>query len=110
MSGQVHESTHPLIQHKLALLRSVGTGAKKFRELVREMAILLAYEATADLGLQEVDVTTPLGEAKGKQVCVYNDPTISYSGRVTGGLRIKKVAPGQQAASYPAPNSTEVPF
>jgi len=66
MSGQVHESTHPLIQHKLALLRSVGTGAKKFRELIREIAILLAYEATADLGLEEVDVTTPLGEVRGR--------------------------------------------
>lgn len=66
MSSQVHESTHPLIQHKLALLRSIATGPKKFRELIREIAILLAYEATADLGLKDVDVTTPMGEAQEK--------------------------------------------
>jgi uracil phosphoribosyltransferase len=66
MTPQVHESTHPLIKHKLALLRSVGTEPKKFRELVREIAILLAYEATADLGLKPVDVTTPMGETVGR--------------------------------------------
>lgn len=66
MPGQVHESNHPLIQHKLALLRSIRTEPKKFRELIREIAILLAYEATADLGLRDVDVTTPMGEAGGK--------------------------------------------
>ncbi len=66
MLGQVYESTHPLIQHKLALLRSSGTGPKKFRELIREIAILLAYEATFDLGLEDVDVATPMGEARGK--------------------------------------------
>ncbi|UCC65827.1 MAG: uracil phosphoribosyltransferase [Anaerolineae bacterium] len=63
---QVHESTHPLIEHKLALLRAVETTPKKFRELVREIAILLAYEATADLGLEDVAVTTPMGETFGK--------------------------------------------
>jgi uracil phosphoribosyltransferase len=65
MPAQVYESDHPLIQHKLALLRSAETSPKKFRELVREIAILLAYEATADLGLQPVDVVTPMGEAEG---------------------------------------------
>jgi uracil phosphoribosyltransferase len=65
MPGQVYESSHPLIKHKLALLRSTETSPKKFRELVREIAILLAYEATADLGLQPIDITTPMGEAKG---------------------------------------------
>jgi uracil phosphoribosyltransferase len=66
MMPQVHESTHPLIKHKLALLRAVETKPKKFRELVREIAILLAYEATADLGLEDVAVTTPMGETFGK--------------------------------------------
>lgn len=65
MPGKVYESSHPLIKHKLALLRSTETSPKKFRELIREIAILLAYEATADLGLQPIDVTTPMGEAKG---------------------------------------------
>ncbi|OQY23787.1 MAG: uracil phosphoribosyltransferase [Anaerolineaceae bacterium 4572_32.1] len=66
MTDRVHESTHPLIQHKLALLRRTKTKPKKFRELVREIAILLAYEATADLGLDDVDITTPMGETQGK--------------------------------------------
>ncbi len=66
MSAQVHTSTHPLVRHKLTLLRSVDTVSKTFRELVREIAILLAYEATADLGLKDAQVTSPLGLAGGK--------------------------------------------
>jgi len=62
---QVHVSTHPLVQHKLTLLRDQKTEPKKFRELVREIAILLAYEATKDLALEPVTVTTPLGKAQG---------------------------------------------
>ncbi len=61
-------SSHPLVQHKLALLRSVETEPKKFRELVREMAILLIYEATADLALESVTVQTPLAPAQGKKL------------------------------------------
>lgn len=57
---QVYPSRHPLIQHKLALLRDKDTEPKKFRELIREIAILLAYEATADLTLEPVEVQTPL--------------------------------------------------
>ncbi|MCD6553119.1 MAG: uracil phosphoribosyltransferase [Anaerolineae bacterium] len=62
---RVHVSNHPLILHKLSLLRDVNTKPKKFRELVRELAILLAYEATADLSLEPVDVVTPMGETMG---------------------------------------------
>lgn len=61
-------SSHPLVQHKLALLRRAETEPKKFRELVREMAILLIYEATADLALESVTVQTPLAPAKGKKL------------------------------------------
>jgi len=63
---RVHVSNHPLILHKLSLLRDVNTKPKKFRELVRELAILLAYEATADMALGPVDVVTPMGETKGQ--------------------------------------------
>lgn len=63
--GQVYPSTHPLVKHKLSRLRSVDTEPKKFRELVREIAILLAYEATADLALDASRVTTPLAETEG---------------------------------------------
>ncbi len=65
---QVHVSTHPLVQHKLTLLRDKNTEPKKFRELIREIAILLAYEATADLELEPISVITPMGEAKGARL------------------------------------------
>jgi uracil phosphoribosyltransferase len=63
--AEVHVSQHPLVQHKLTILRDRETEPKKFRELIREIAILLAYEATADLRLEPARVTTPLGEAPG---------------------------------------------
>ena len=53
-------SNHPLIQHKLALLRSVETAPKQFREVVAEITQLLAYEATADLTTVDEQVVTPL--------------------------------------------------
>lgn len=68
MASQVHISTHPLVQHKMALLRDQRTDPKKFRELLRETAILIAYEATADLATKEVTVTTPLGQASGHRL------------------------------------------
>ncbi len=57
----LHVSKHPLVQHKLALMRSVATEPKKFREVVREITSLLLYEATLDLLTREIDVQTPLG-------------------------------------------------
>ena len=62
---QVYESEHPLVQHKLTFLRQTDTGARRFQELVWELSTLLAYEALADLGLNETTVTTPLDEAAG---------------------------------------------
>ncbi|MCL4562186.1 MAG: uracil phosphoribosyltransferase [Chloroflexi bacterium] len=61
----VFPSTHPLVAHKLARLRSTTTEPKKFRELVREMAALLAYESTSDLLIRPIEVQTPLGKAQG---------------------------------------------
>lgn len=58
-------SKHPLLAHKLSKLRDVKTEPKKFRELVREMAGLLAYEATADLKIEPIEVQTPLKIASG---------------------------------------------
>lgn len=68
MSERVHVSRHPLVQHKLALLRSELTEPKKFRELVREIAQLLFYEATQDLSLAPLTVQTPLASAEGYEV------------------------------------------
>ena len=64
----VHVSNHPLMLHKLAMLREAKTKPKKFRELIREISILLAYESTADLALQEIPVTTPLTETTGYEL------------------------------------------
>ncbi len=61
----VHVSNHPLIRHKLTMMRDAKTEPKKFRELIREIAILLAYEATADLALKEKLVTTPIAQTTG---------------------------------------------
>lgn len=62
--GSVHVLDHPLIQHKLAILRNQDTGVKEFRELVGEIAALMCYEATRNLPTEEVDVQTPVAMAK----------------------------------------------
>lgn len=59
---------HPLIQHKLSILRDKNTSVKEFRELVSEIAMLMCYEATRDLPLEEVDVETPIAVAKAKRI------------------------------------------
>ena len=60
----VHVLNHPLIQHKLAILRNKRTSVKEFRELVGEIAALMCYEATRSLPTREVDVETPVATAK----------------------------------------------
>jgi uracil phosphoribosyltransferase len=64
----VFESQHPLVKHKLSLMRDVNTKPKKFRELIREISILLCYEATADLTTTQTAVQTPLGRAEGRDL------------------------------------------
>ncbi len=64
----IYESSHPLVAHKLARLRDKSTDPKKFRELIREISALLAYEATADLEVASKAVETPLGEAAGVEL------------------------------------------
>ena len=59
---------HPLLQHRLALLRSADTGTKLFRQLVREMTHFLAFEALRDLPTRSVTVRTPMGEASGAKL------------------------------------------
>ena len=60
----VHVLDHPLIQHKLAILRDKDTSVKEFRELIGEIAALMCYEATRNLPLKEVEVQTPVAVAK----------------------------------------------
>ena len=66
--SNVHASTHPLVQHKLSRLRDKKTEPKKFRELVREIAALLAYEATLDLAITPREFETPLAKMTGAEL------------------------------------------
>jgi len=61
----VHQMSHPLIQHKISMMRDETTTVKEFRELVYEVALLLGYEATRDLPLVEKPITTPICETTG---------------------------------------------
>jgi len=63
--ADVHESCHPLVRHKLTLLRRSDTDVRRFRELTWDLSTLLAYEALSDLVLAETKVTTPLDQAAG---------------------------------------------
>ena len=63
--GEVYVSQHPLVKHKLTMLRNKDTEHRAFRELVYELALLLCYEATQDLKLSDYTVTTPMGDANG---------------------------------------------
>jgi uracil phosphoribosyltransferase len=70
-----HEVTHPLVRHKLGLLRDVNTDTEMFRRLVNELTLLLTYEATKEMQLEEVEVETPLERTRayripGKKVAV----------------------------------------
>ena len=58
--GRLHILDHPLIQHKLSLMRDKNTGSKEFRELLEEIAMLMAYEVTRDFPLKEVEIETPI--------------------------------------------------
>ena len=66
--SKVYVFDHPLIQHKLSILRDSETSVKEFRELVGEIAQLMCYEATRDLPLEDVEVQTPMGIARCKRI------------------------------------------
>lgn len=59
---------HPLVQHKVTLLRDKNTGSKEFRELVHEISMFMCYEATRDLPLKDVQLQTPLGELANSKI------------------------------------------
>ncbi|MBE6056689.1 uracil phosphoribosyltransferase [Clostridium sp.] len=66
--SKVTQIGHPLILHKLALIRDKNTGSKDFRELVEEVAMLMAYEVTRDLQVEEVEIETPICKTKCKML------------------------------------------
>ena len=65
---KVHILDHPLLQHKLSILRDANTGVKDFREVVSEIATLMCYEATRDLPLEDVEIKTPITTATFKSI------------------------------------------
>ncbi len=66
--SQIHVATHPLIRHKVSILRNKDTTSLQFRELVREITILLAFETTSDLIIEPITVPTPLADARGYEL------------------------------------------
>lgn len=66
--GELHVIDHPLVQHKIALLRDENLGSKEFRALVNEITLFIGYEATSDLPLEEVMVKTPMTTTKQKMI------------------------------------------
>ena len=62
--SKVYVFDHPLIQHKVALMRQTNTSVKDFRELAREIALLMGFEATRNLPLEEVEIETPICKTK----------------------------------------------
>lgn len=67
-SSRVTLVDHPLVQHKLTIMRDENTGTKQFRELVKELALFEGYEATRDFALEDVAITTPICETVGKRI------------------------------------------
>ena len=65
---ELHVSTHPLIRHKLAILRDKTTEPKKFRQLIREIAMMMLVDATVDMPTVEISVETPMGPARGHRM------------------------------------------
>lgn len=108
---KLHVMDHPLIQHKLTLMRDKETGSKEFRELLDEVAMLMAYEVTRDLPLMEVEIETPVGKAiskviSGKKVGVV--PILRAGlGMVDGILRLVPTAKVGHIGLYRDPESLQ---
>ncbi|NLM42321.1 MAG: uracil phosphoribosyltransferase [Firmicutes bacterium] len=66
--SRVHLITHPLVQHKLTILRDKSTGPKDFRDLLEEVSMLMAYEVTRDMPLEDLEVETPICKMTGKVI------------------------------------------
>ena len=66
--SQLHVIDHPMIQHKLTIMRDKNTGTKDFKELLNEIALLMGYEVTRDLPLEDIEIETPMQKMGGKKV------------------------------------------
>ena len=81
--GKVLVMDHPLIQHKIGIIRRKETSSKEFRELVSEVAMFMAYEATRDLKLRDVEIETPITRMTAKELAgsAYPPCRSRYGGR-----------------------------
>ena len=68
MKDTLHVIDHPLVQHKLTIMRRQGTSSKDFRELLDEIAMLIGYEITRDLPLEDIEIETPVSRTKAKRI------------------------------------------
>ena len=68
MDNMVHIMSHPLITHKLSIMRDKNTSVKDFRECAHEVALLIGYEATKDLKLEDYEIETPITKTVGKRI------------------------------------------
>ncbi len=68
MNDTLHIIQHPLIQHKLTIMRKSSTSSKDFRQLLDEISMLMGYEVTRDLPLEEIEITTPISRTKASQI------------------------------------------
>lgn len=66
--AEVHVMEHPLIQHKVSFIRRTDVGSRDFRAVIEEIAMMMCYEATRDLKLQDVEITTPICKMIGKEI------------------------------------------
>lgn len=66
--SQIHVIDHPMIQHKLTIMRKKETGSKDFRELLKEISLLMGYEVTRDLPLDDIEIETPICKTMAKKV------------------------------------------
>ena len=111
MDEMVHVLNHPLLQHKLSILRSKDTGVKDFREVVGEIATLMCYEATHDLPMKQVEIETPVAKAKvnvlaGKKLAIV--PVLRAGlGMVDGILTLIPSAKVGHIGLYRDPNTHE---
>jgi len=109
--ANLHIMDHPLIQHKLSLMRDKTTGVKEFREAVSEIAGLMCYEATRDLPLKEIEIETPVAVAKvkvisGKKIAIV--PILRAGlGMVDGVLNLVPAAKVGHIGLYRDPDSLQ---
>ena len=109
--SQLHVMNHPLIQHKVSLMRDKETGSKEFRELLSEISMLMAYEVTRDLPLKTVEIQTPICRAQtqviaGKKLAIV--PILRAGlGMVDGIMKLVPAAKVGHIGLYRDPNTLE---